>query len=58
MVPDPPLGAPREHLDRTLDRLALPGADLVRMHLVPRGDLLKRPVAPKRLQRHLRLQLP
>ena len=57
MVPDPPLGALREHLDQTLDRLALPGTDLVRMDLVLRGDLLKRPVAPKRLQRHLRLQL-
>ena len=31
---------------------------LVRMNLVLRGDLLKRPVAPKRFQRHLRLQLP
>ena len=37
---------------------ALPGTDLVRVDLVLRGDLLKRPVAPKRLQRHLRLQLP
>ena len=58
MVPDPPLGALREHLDQTLDRLALPGTDLVRVDLVLRSDLLKRPVAPKRLQRHLRLQLP
>ena len=31
MVPDPPLGALREYLDQTLDRLALPGTDLVRM---------------------------
>ena len=58
MVPDPPLGALREHLDQTLHRLALPGAHLIRMDLVLRGDLLQRPVAPKCLQRHLRLQLP
>ena len=57
MVPDPPLGALREHLDQTLHRLALPGTDLVRVDLVLRGDLLKRPVTPKRLQRHLRLRL-
>ena len=57
MVPDPPLGALREHLDQSLHRLALPCAHLVRMDLVLRGDLLKRPLAPKRLQRHLRLQL-
>ena len=52
------LRALREHLDQTLDRLALPGTDLVRMDLVLRGDLLKRPVAPKRLQRNLHLQPP
>ena len=46
MVPDPPLGTLREHLDQTLDCLALPGADLVRMDLVLRGDLLQRPRAP------------
>ena len=58
MVPDPPLGALREYLDQTLDRLALPGTDLVRMNLVLRGDLLQRSIPAKRLQRHLRLQLP
>ena len=58
MISTPVLGALREYLDQTLHRLALPGAYLVRMDLVLRGDLLKRPVAPKRLQRHLRLQLP
>ena len=58
MVPDPPLGALREYLDQSLHRLALPGTDLVRMNLVLRGDLLQRPLAPKRLQRHLRLQFP
>ena len=31
---------------------------LVRMDLVLRGDLLKCPLAPKRLQRNLRLQFP
>ena len=58
MVPDPPLGALREYLDQTLHRLALPGADLVRMDLMLRGDLLQRSIPAKRLQRHLRLQLP
>ena len=57
MISTPVLGALREHLDQTLDRLALPGTDLVRMNLVLRGDLLQRPLAPKRRQRHLRLQL-
>ena len=52
------LGALREHLAKPLDRLALPGAHLVRVNLVLRGDLLKRPLAPKRLKRHLRLHLP
>ena len=58
MISTPVLGALREHLDQTLHRLALPGAYLVRMDLVLRGDLLQRPLAPKRLQRNLRLQLP
>ena len=58
MVPDPPLGALREHLDQTLDRLALPGTDLVRMYLVLRGDLLQRSIPAKCLQRNLRLLLP
>ena len=38
MVPDPPLGALREHLDQILDRLALPGTHLVRMDLMLRGE--------------------
>ena len=42
---------------QTLDRLALPGAHLVRVNLVFRGNLLERPIAPKRLQRDLRLLL-
>ena len=58
MVPGPPLGALRKHLNQTLDHLAVRGTDLVRMDLVLRGDLLKRPLASKRFQRHLRLQLP
>ena len=33
-----------------LDHLALPGSDPVRVDLVIRGDLLQRPVAPKRGQ--------
>ena len=59
----PPPGCPnrrghlREHLRQALYRLALPRANLVRMHLVLRRDLLKRPVPPKRLQRDLRLLL-
>ena len=38
-------------------RLALPDTHLVRMHLVPTRDLLDRPIAPKRLKRHLRLEI-
>ena len=34
MVLDPPVGALREYLDQTLDRLALPGTNLVRMDLL------------------------
>ena len=48
----------QEQLGQTLDRLALPRPHLVRMDLVPRDDLLKRPIAPKRLKRDLRFQLP
>ena len=40
----------RKHLAKPFDRLALPCADLVRMNLVLRGNLLQRPVAPKRFQ--------
>ncbi len=38
--------------------LTLPCAHLVRMNRVLRGNLLQRPIAPKRLQRDLRFQLP
>ena len=38
----------REHLAKPFDRLALPCAHLVRMNLVLRGNLLQRPVTPKR----------
>ena len=58
MISGPPLGALPKHPDQTLDHLALPGADLVRTNLVLRGDLLERPIAPMRFQRHFRLQLP
>ena len=44
----------REHLAKPFDRLALPCADLVRMNLVLQGNLLQRPVAPKRFQCQLR----
>ena len=47
----------REHLAKPFDRLALPCAHLVRMNLVLRGNLLQRPVAPKRFQCHLRFQI-
>ena len=57
MIPTLTLGALREYLDQTLGRLALPCAHLVRVNLVLRGDLLKRPVPAKRFQRNLRLQL-
>ena len=36
--------------------MALPGAHLVWMHLVLRGDLLDRLVAPQRFQRHASLE--
>ena len=39
----------------TLDCPALPRVHLDRMDLVLRGDLLKRSIPAKRLQRHLRL---
>ena len=58
MVPTAALAPVRKHSAKTIDRLALPCAHLVRMNLVLRGDLLKRPVATKRLKRDLRLQLP
>ena len=58
MVPTAALAPVRKHFAKTINRLALPCAHLVRMNLVLRGDLLKRPVATKRLKRDLRLQLP
>ena len=47
MVPTAALAPIRKHFAKTIDRLALPCAHLVRMNLVLRGDLLKRPVATK-----------
>ena len=58
MIPDRPLAALRGRLDHTFNRLALPGTHLVRMELVLRGNLQKRSVAQKRLQRYLGLQTP
>ena len=58
MISTSVLGALREYLDQTLHRLALPCAHLVRMDFVLRRDFLKRPLAAKRFQSHLRLQLP
>src|ERR1019366_9954423 len=49
--------AVRKHFRQAINRLALPAAHLVRMHLVLRGDLLNRLVAPQRLQRHASLEL-
>ena len=46
MVPHATLAAVRENLRQALDRLPLPGADLVRMNLVTRRNLLKRLIAP------------
>ena len=40
----------REHLAKPFDRLALPCGHLVRMHLLLRGNLLQRPVAPQRFR--------
>src|ERR1019366_3008100 len=48
--------AVRKHFRQAINRLALPGAHLVRMHLMLRGDLLDRLVAPQRLQRHTGLE--
>ena len=58
MVPTAALAPVRKHLAKTINRLALPCAHLVRMNMVLRGDLLKRPVATKRLKRDLRLSSP
>src|SRR4029077_14753552 len=48
----------RKHLAQAVDRLALPAAHLVRMHLVLRGDLLDRLVAAQCLQGNSGLELP
>ena len=58
MIPPPAFHTVREHLAKPFHRLALPCAHLVRMNLVLRGNLLQRPIAPKRFQRDLRFQLP
>ena len=58
MVSPPAFTTVREHLAKTINRLTLLRAHLMRMNLEFRGDLLHRPVSPKRLQRNLRLQLP
>ncbi len=47
-----PVGTVGEERPQTLQRLALPRAYLVRMHLVPSRGLLDRLVAPERFQRH------
>ena len=47
----------RKHRAQTIQRLALPAAHLVRMHLVPGRDLLDRLVAPQRIKRHAGLEL-
>ena len=46
-----------KHRVQAIHRLALPDTHLVRMHLVPTRGLLDRPIAPKRLKRHLRLEI-
>src|SRR4029077_5178653 len=48
----------RKHLAQAVDRLALPAAHLVRMHLVLRGDLLARRAAAHCLQGNSGLELP
>ena len=48
---------PEHRVYPPFDRLALPCTHLVRMNLVLRGNLLQRPVAPKRFQCHLRFQI-
>ena len=57
VIPAMAVHAVREHLAKALDRLALPGTDLVRMNLMLRGDLLQSTLATKRFKRNLRLLL-
>jgi len=52
MIPANTVDAVRKHLAKTVDRLALPAAHLVRMHFVLGCDLRDRLVAPERFQRH------
>ncbi len=52
-----PIHAVRKHLAQAIYRLALPGAHLVRMHFVLGRNLLDRPVAPQRFQRHPGLEV-
>ena len=56
--PTCPLRPLREDVLHPLHRPLLPDTHVVRMDLVPRGDLLDRLVPAKRLQCHLRLELP
>ena len=49
MITRPPLGTVGTHVGETRDRLPLPGPNLVRMNLMLRRNLLKRPVPAKRL---------
>ncbi len=49
--------APSEHIRHAFDCLALPCAHLVRMHLLPRCDLLDRLVVTQRLKRDLGFEL-
>lgn len=46
-----------KHIGHAFDSLTLPRTDLVRMHLLLRGDLLERLVASQRFQRHLGIEL-
>ena len=57
MISPPAFHTVREHLAKPFHRLALPCAHLVRMSPVLRGNLLQRPIAPKRFQRDLRFQV-
>ena len=41
------IGAVRKHFAKSVHRLALPPAHLIRVHLMPGCDLLDRPVATK-----------
>ncbi|MEP2954944.1 MAG: hypothetical protein ABJO84_11890, partial [Sulfitobacter sp.] len=51
------LVAAREHVRHAVDGLPLPRADLVRVQLMLRGNLLHGLVAQQHFQRHLGLKL-